>query len=299
MARKKWFDPHSSFFELKFVQRTILTILFLALASCATIMASSATELTFNPSFEGFNNSLNIFKFPIGVLAILIPAIALLVANHRSEQTKAQMLLTKSQLEAANSHNNFSNYFKHTEEFEKYLNAYHSNDDDTEKNSVTPPKFKYPRRLHKNLFPNAKHGNYSVRNDFPEEIDNLILDLLEISSGFASETTMTAAGRELYNRYLYIVEKYQITFINPLTNVESDIILPEDLRDAVKPIGLLAASFITASSFDESYKPSKLLEATASFEFNTLHTKSSRRPNGYVPFNLKQRLLSILEMQPS
>jgi hypothetical protein len=82
---KKHFDPTKSFFELAVVQATFLVITLLALLFAAVIYINS--DLSYDWSYEGFNNFVIFYKVPLGTLALLIPAVALLAANHRSEQT--------------------------------------------------------------------------------------------------------------------------------------------------------------------------------------------------------------------
>ncbi|HWV16498.1 MAG TPA: hypothetical protein VN030_13780, partial [Cellvibrio sp.] len=55
-----------------------------------------------------------LLKVPFALLAVLASILALYAAHHRSVEAQAAMKLTKSQ-------NNFANYYKHIEEFEKYV----------------------------------------------------------------------------------------------------------------------------------------------------------------------------------
>lgn len=156
--KKNYFDPHTSFIELPIFKATILTSI--TLATIASIVIVLNSRLAPNFSFEGFNQVLTVFKVPLGILAITIPIIALLAANHRSEQTKEQMRL-------ASENNNFSNYFKHLSEFQLHL----------ERTTKFCKHFELTntKHFHLKIFPNSKSGNYHASSN---EIDrlNTILD---------------------------------------------------------------------------------------------------------------------------
>lgn len=112
---KNWFNPNKSFFKLPVVWGVLGIIT--AVSLYITIKISSnltGLEAEKNLTFIGFNNLLTYYKVPLGVFATLIPILAVLAANHRSSQTLAVIVATNEQ-------NRFGNYFKHREEFEKYL----------------------------------------------------------------------------------------------------------------------------------------------------------------------------------
>lgn len=169
----KMFDPHKSFIELPVVWGTITIITLLALF--VTIVIVTNSSLTFDFTSDGFNYFLSAFKFPLGILALIIPIIALLAANHRSEQTKEQIRVTNSQ-------NVFSNHYKHIEEFKKYVEG-------LKIESVNDVRI---RKLHKKMFPGSFHGVHSIDADLarefahgceyilkhinmPEDLNNIIL----------------------------------------------------------------------------------------------------------------------------
>ncbi|WP_404466222.1 hypothetical protein LG331_08015 [Vreelandella aquamarina] len=99
-----------SLFQLKRLWILILMVLFLSGSVAAHIFLSS--DLTYVPGYMGVNGLLEVFKVPLGILALLFPVVALVSASHRSEQTKKQIIISESQ-------NSFANYYKHVEEFEK------------------------------------------------------------------------------------------------------------------------------------------------------------------------------------
>lgn len=145
------FDAEKSFFSLSVVRGSAAGLVGVALVSAATIYFNS--EVQVDLSYHGFNKLIEIYKFPLGVLALLIPVIAVLGVNHRSEQTRVQIEITSSQ-------NNFSNHFKHLEEFIKYYDAHLDG-------MVTDLS---PRELHLRLFPGSRSGNYTINEGVGENI---------------------------------------------------------------------------------------------------------------------------------
>ncbi|QNH05393.1 hypothetical protein HNQ27_22420 [Pseudomonas sp. B11D7D] len=166
--KKNLFDPNKSFIELPIAIWT--TAIFLAIAALITATIVANSDLNFAPTHEGFNYAANAFKFPLGILATLIPIIALLAANHKSEQTKEQMRL-------ASTNNNFTNYFKHLSEFESYIEKHQ------EDKSII---IKSIRNLHKLSFPYAKLGNYQASNSLikksEETIEKIIHGIEELKN---------------------------------------------------------------------------------------------------------------------
>lgn len=160
---KKLFDPNKSFLDLRIVRWTAGITFTLSALVAITIKLTS--DLTTDFTHAGFNFAATAFKFPLGMMATLIPVIALMAANHRSEQTKEQMRL-------ASENNNFTNYFKHLSEFESY----------TEKHKIKKDiKFKSVRNLHKIIFPNSKNGIYKASPEIPKQIEETIKQAIEIT----------------------------------------------------------------------------------------------------------------------
>ncbi|MBL4261737.1 hypothetical protein [Vibrio fluvialis] len=169
--RNKNFDPEISFLDLRVVRITIGIMLSASIVMALIIYNQTRLELRFD--YEGFNNLLNIFKVPLGFSALIIPIVALLAANHRSEQTKKQ-------IEVTNKQNCFSNYYKHLEEFEKHFQKYESvNRNMTRLDS---------RHMHGLMFPRALEGDYRVSDNYLNIYD-FIYDMLEkISYSYVNET---------------------------------------------------------------------------------------------------------------
>lgn len=101
-----------SLFELR---RFWLAISFPLLFSASVAFYIAYTsDLNFLKGYEGLNSALDIFKVPLGILALVFPLVALAASSHRSEQSKKQIIISESQ-------NSFANYYKHLEEFDKIV----------------------------------------------------------------------------------------------------------------------------------------------------------------------------------
>ncbi len=158
MIKSEWFDPHKSFLSLTIVWVAVGVLFTLSFVSSIIIIYNS--NLIFDLSYNGFNLFISIFRFPLAISALIIPIIALLAANHRSEQTKEQIRVTNTQ-------NVFSNYYKHIEEFTKYIST-----------RINDVDFRF---AHNNIYPNAFDGDYSINPKLIEtmlELDNMPYDLL-------------------------------------------------------------------------------------------------------------------------
>ncbi len=153
------FDPNKSLFELAVFKYVVWIILLFALISAIAILLLN--EFRFCPEVECFNNLFSYYKLPLGILALLIPTIALLASNHRSEQTKAQIHESKSQ-------NIFSNYYRHVEEFEDYVSSMINIEN-------SHLHFDNVRELHSKLFPDSKNGSYDISKKLVDEIENFFI----------------------------------------------------------------------------------------------------------------------------
>ena len=138
----KHFSPTQSFLHLKIVWLVIILLFSIALVISIVIIKN--TQIGWDLSANGFNNFISLFRFPLGILTLIIPIVALLAANHRSEQTKEQIRVTGLQ-------NDFANYYKHLEEFIKYVDK-----QERLKNLAGA------RYIHKMLYPNAQEGKYGI-----------------------------------------------------------------------------------------------------------------------------------------
>lgn len=87
------FDPEKSLFELPPVRWT--AGITLVAATLLTILIAYNSKPPLKLDYEGFNNAIEIFRFPIGLFALGVSIIGICGANHRSEQTKRQIERTR------------------------------------------------------------------------------------------------------------------------------------------------------------------------------------------------------------
>lgn len=159
--KKKLFDPEKSLISLGIFKATILIHITVALALSIAIIYNS--DLSPNFSYEGVNFFVEVFRAPLAILALIIPMVALLASNHRSEQTIAQ-------IKSSTSQNTFSNHYKHLEEFEKYCNTLFSEDN----------KISRPRHLHRIIYSNSQRGSYEIAQSFIDKTEQHITTCLEL-----------------------------------------------------------------------------------------------------------------------
>jgi len=146
-------DPLKSFIELPILW-IVVCILFIA-ALLISIIIIYNSNLFLSLDYTGFNSFVEIFKVPLGILAIIITYSAFLATIHRSVQTREQLIITNRQ-------NIFSNYFKHIEEFEKYVNTIFPKDNVNIVNVRTSYKY---------LFPKSFDGDYSINKSLLNAIE--------------------------------------------------------------------------------------------------------------------------------
>lgn len=142
---KDWFDPHSSFLRLRSFWVPFLVIFAVFIFLCWKV--SIEKELKLDLIEWTVSDMYDWFKIPLWVLALLIPIIGLFNANHKSEQTRASMELTKAQ-------NTFANYYKHLEEFSKFAK-------DVAKPYESSIEINI-KLLHSELFPDSDAGDYKI-----------------------------------------------------------------------------------------------------------------------------------------
>ncbi|WP_425054224.1 hypothetical protein [Pseudomonas abyssi] len=231
------FDPHKSYLELKSV-RVCGALLTITSFSLACVIAWSSQPLNVDTSFNGFNNALNIFKLPLGVIALIIPIFALLAANHRSEQSKEQMRIAQEQ-------NNFSNHYKHVEEFEKYC----SNMDKTE--SIISGNI---RRLHLATFPKSRSGSYELSEELfraASKISNAILAFYQKKD--ADQIALEKDLMEIDLLTLRIRKRFEMTD-GMLGRGTNNI----RMKDCIKQAAVTLKYLVAIAEFDGGYTPSVL-----------------------------------------
>jgi len=129
-----------------------------------------------NWSPEGFKFFLSEFAFPVSILALIIPATALIATMHRSSQLSTQINLLMQQ-------NNFANYYKHYEMFKSYYEDLRSSEDKLEENKCDA--------IYRRLFPNSKKGDYYIDKTLLKNINKLSREYLEILSRISKNEEIT------------------------------------------------------------------------------------------------------------
>lgn len=161
------FDPNKSFIELRSLWAVVHSMFAISAVISASIIFNS--DLYYQPDYIGINNVLTIFKVPLGVLALIIPMVALLAANHRSVQTREQIKMTNSQ-------NIFANHYKHAEEFEKYF-----------KSHIKTIYSKNLQKTHSIVFPDTLQGQYEANPELIEQVELILQKVINSLKGFETD----------------------------------------------------------------------------------------------------------------
>lgn len=75
-------------------------------------------------SSECVQNFFTVFKFPVAIMGLSLPLVAMVAAIHRSIEASAQIEVATKQFGEAIANNRFGNYLKHREGFEKLIDGY-------------------------------------------------------------------------------------------------------------------------------------------------------------------------------
>ncbi|ENP8434457.1 hypothetical protein ACEI31_000006 [Vibrio parahaemolyticus] len=255
IAKSEKFPAHKGFFELKIVWVTIATVMSISLSIAITISLNS--NLMWDWSFIGWNNFISYFQVPLGIMALLIPLGAIYATNHRSKQTLEQIRLTSEQ-------NNFSNYYKHIEEFEKYC--------DTHKSIALKEASR--RKLHRIMFPDARDGYFFVNNELTKELESRVVKMAtKLKETDWESKVFTNILLEDTSRFMNLCEieglkllsSKKTVFFQYMRNFNS-ISKMRDSDTALKNANLLFSSFWVMRRILEVY------DSVA--EFDTKHQKS-------------------------
>jgi hypothetical protein len=133
-----------------------------------TLFILFSNNFNFDTTYESWNNLIIIFRVPLGILAIIILVVAAIASNHRSLQSKVLIKLQDGQ-------NKFSNYYKHKEEFDKYLA------------NTIQLQGKTIYNVHNLIFPDVNRGNYKNCPRIVEEKTRHIIQLLDTYSAETSD----------------------------------------------------------------------------------------------------------------
>lgn len=259
MKKKLRFEPQKSLIELKILW--IVVGGFICFAAFVGLIVGVNSQLESDYSYEGFNHALVVFRVPLAILALIIPIVALLAANHRSEQTKEQ-------IRVANEQNSFSNYYKHIEEFEKYLDKIWNGKLHTSS----------PRRLHKALFPKARYGDFSIPESVWERYNYMVTRFVEQSADLISSSKsdknrilveMQITLREFADS-LYLVS-YSGTSGNSVSHHGEQVLIQDgDIKLFLAQIQKIANIVDEACSFELGYEPNEVLQKVLSIDFSSL-----------------------------
>lgn len=306
LNERKWFHPEIGFFDLKIVRATIIVI------TCASIVISLLiifnSDLKMNLSYIGWNNFITFFKVPLGILAILIPLGAIYATHHRSIQTLEQMKQTRMQLKMTASQNEFSNYYKHLEEFEKYCREH------CDKNV-----YQHRRSLYQLSFPNSRESHYSANKEFIESVDHLIFELActvndhwldsDLNENITLHTeallAITPTGRNLELLYQYkdvsesLYNRENLATTNMLTFHVSCCFLHLMMRDVIDACSFdtefFAPIFLRSLLLDEN--PWRLFEETSREEGDVIKSLNKIRlfDEAFETINKDELFLCISE----
>lgn len=215
-----------------------------------------------NWSPEGFRYFLSEFSFPISILAIIIPATALIATMHRSSQLSTQIYLLMQQ-------NNFANYYKHYEMFQSYYLELCKDYDILNEKKCD--------KIYRRLFPNSKKGDYYVDKTFLKNINKLSKDYLDMLEKLNNNEKIT------YFKFIHfssgIVSKISAIWgghwLSPMDFGNTILAtIPGIDENKVEPviIGNMSAKFIQADSeeiiFEKTHKYFKLIAKLLEFEIS-------------------------------
>lgn len=287
------FSPEKSLFSLPVVRWCAAVSAFIAVG-ISVIIACNLTEYPFDFTGDGFNKFAEFYKVSAAFLAIGFTLVGLCAANHRSEQTKKQIERTASQIDLTNNQitltkvqNNFSNYYKHIEEFEKYCKD-HSN---KEIHKSTP------RKLHRVIFPesNSSTGNFSISQNFINILDEFIDRVIVLSSAFDIDdfgarwdTAVTINDNiEDFKLQTFTYEELgnggvQIT----ASNGKTFILINSSWRHYFKTFVSLVKTIDTALKFDLNYESSNTVRMVLAMKIDSLPAENDYKSRFSLQFKI-------------
>lgn len=243
-------NPLKSFTELPIFWGTFISLSILALISTILIIINSNLEWLLD--YKGFNYFVEIFKVPLSIMALMITFVAILATMHRSSQTKELIIITNKQ-------NSFSNYYKHIEEFEKYMDSVFSHSTVICKNL---------RLTHRYLFPNSVDGDYSIDRDFLFVIENKFSVCKYLLTKFNQDGEYSV-HKLIFETYLNIDNVFSLLHMQidrggKRLNVDGKMIVaPEFIKGFIYDIISAASILIQILSFDHLiFIPSSLMLMT-------------------------------------
>jgi hypothetical protein len=278
---KKFFkiDPLKSYIELPLFQITLTTAILLALITTVLIISNSDLQWKFD--YVGFNSFVEIFRVPLSVMAIAITIIAILATMHRSAQTREQIIITNTQ-------NVFSNYYKHIEEFEKYLNSAIKS-----KNLI----FENLRLAHKCLFPNSFQGNYNVDKGYLGIIEKEYAQIKNLLNNFNCDRKETVHNllfgiyEGIDNCFSYLYIRIRRDGTRRFENGKLFVVPSDNIVNIINDIKNTSLILIHILAFDREVKIPKSIKQVSSLIISQVpewNFDSKQKFENFILFNEQQ-----------
>ncbi|MEZ9318853.1 hypothetical protein AB4161_00500 [Vibrio sp. 10N.286.51.E5] len=153
--------PELTLLQLPLV-RGVVIVLVLAAAFISILIACNS-NLTWDPSYHGFNFAVQVYSVPLKILAAIIPIVGFIALYHRSEQTQIQIALATSQ-------NIFSNYCKHLEMFREHAE------------SSNTTVLTHANIVYEIMYPESHAGNLKLSTTFNESLHSIVVVELKFIS---------------------------------------------------------------------------------------------------------------------
>jgi uncharacterized membrane protein YhaH (DUF805 family) len=236
---------------------------------------------------KGFKYFLSEFAFPISILALIIPATALIATMHRSSQLSTQINLLTQQ-------NIFANYYKHYEMFKDYYEVLSSTEDKLEESKRDT--------IYRRLFPNSKKGDYNVDKLLLQNINKLSKEYLDILHRISENNDVTylefvLASSDIVSKLNRTWGAYWLTpldfgnqFLDSITDVDVDKVEAATYRN-------VSVKFVKADMeeviFDKVVKYFGLLARLMEFEISLSDDILSGNLNELI--NKELKYTSIVE----
>jgi len=197
------------------------------------------TPLQWDFSWNGTNLFLDIFKAPLGILALIFPSVALVASNHRSRQSARLISLQNSQ-------NIFVNHYTHMDKFEEHCREL----ENFKKSFLSAHN---PRIFHSVIYPRSKDGDYSLNSEFLSKFGKkngeLMSRAVDIRNRFTEGQIIRDQARTMVSEFIIEALKF-VLFVHgqfriPLDNLR----MFPDLMEVVASLSELVQAF---TEFDGS-----------------------------------------------
>ena len=196
------------------------------------------TSLTWDLSYEGINLFFEVFKVPLGSLALIFPSVALVASNHRSQQSAKIIAMQNAQ-------NIFSNHYKHLEKIEEHCRK-------LDVFKTTFLKDYNPRIFHSVIYPKSKSGDFSLNTEFLEKYKEKHLILHNLAVSIKNKLSNTDCLDESHNMFKeFIKEGINFSFfVRDNFHISLDNL--NKLSDLIITIASVSAVLQAITEFDGS-----------------------------------------------